>query len=163
MRVQRTRTKQLRAPLTTTLGHPKSMQCNFNSCSFNYKSYYSKAAISLTFDLLHCKAMAALFCCIPCCSLYLRTLSVTHGCLMAITLMSHGYHMGVSWLSHWCLMAITSGHLMAITWLLHSHTGVCHYVRNTSCILVANNNILQICVLTFIILSHNSMNYHWKA
>ena len=34
MRVQRTRTKQLRAPLTTTLGHPKSTQCNFNSCSF---------------------------------------------------------------------------------------------------------------------------------
>ena len=26
MRVQRTRTKQLRAPLTTTLGHPKSTQ-----------------------------------------------------------------------------------------------------------------------------------------
>ena len=41
MRVQGTRTKQLRAPLTTTLGHPKSTQCNFNSCSFNYKSDYS--------------------------------------------------------------------------------------------------------------------------
>ena len=41
MRVQRTRTKQLRALLTTTLGHPKSMQCNFNSCSFNYKSDYN--------------------------------------------------------------------------------------------------------------------------
>ena len=40
MRVQRTRTKQLRAPLTTTLGHPKIMQRNFNSCSFNYKSDY---------------------------------------------------------------------------------------------------------------------------
>ena len=40
MRVQRTHTKQLRAPLTTTLGHPKSTQCNFNSCSFNYKSDY---------------------------------------------------------------------------------------------------------------------------
>ena len=41
--VQRTcTTKQLCAPLTTTLGHPKSMQCNFNSCSFNYKSDYSK-------------------------------------------------------------------------------------------------------------------------
>ena len=39
MRVQRTRTKH--APLTTTLGHPKSTQCNFNSCSFNYKSDYS--------------------------------------------------------------------------------------------------------------------------
>ena len=41
MRVQRTPPKQLRAPLTTMLGHPKSMQCNFNSCSFNYKSDYS--------------------------------------------------------------------------------------------------------------------------
>ena len=36
MRVQCTRTQQLRAPLTTTLGHPHSTQCNFNSCSFNY-------------------------------------------------------------------------------------------------------------------------------
>ena len=27
-------------PLTTTLGHSKSMQCNFDSCSFNYKSDY---------------------------------------------------------------------------------------------------------------------------
>ena len=35
MRVQRTCTKQLRAPLTTTLRHPKSTRCNFNSCSFN--------------------------------------------------------------------------------------------------------------------------------
>ena len=41
MSVQRTHTKQLHAPLTTTLGHPKSTQCNFNSCSFNYKSVYS--------------------------------------------------------------------------------------------------------------------------
>ena len=41
MSVQRTRTKQWHAPLTTTLGHPKSMQCNFNSCSFNYKSDYT--------------------------------------------------------------------------------------------------------------------------
>ena len=40
MRLQCTRTKQLRAPLTTTLGHPKSTQCNFNSCTFNYKSDY---------------------------------------------------------------------------------------------------------------------------
>ena len=57
MRVQRTHTKQLRAPLTTalllitrsiklcaplttTLGHPKSMQYNVNSCSFNYKADY---------------------------------------------------------------------------------------------------------------------------
>ena len=39
----RTRTKQLRAPLTTMLGHPKSTQCNFNSCSFNYKSDYRVA------------------------------------------------------------------------------------------------------------------------
>ena len=38
--VQRTHTKQLCAPLTTTLEHPKSMQCNFNSCSFNYKFDY---------------------------------------------------------------------------------------------------------------------------
>ena len=38
---QRTRTQKIRAPLTTTLGHPKSMQCNFNSCSFNYKSDYN--------------------------------------------------------------------------------------------------------------------------
>ena len=44
MRVQRTRTKQVRAPLTTTLGHPKSTQCNFNSCSFNYKSDYSSSS-----------------------------------------------------------------------------------------------------------------------
>ena len=41
MRVQPTHTKQLCALLTTMLGHPKSMQCNFNSCSFNYKSDYS--------------------------------------------------------------------------------------------------------------------------
>ena len=41
MRVQRTRTQPLRTPLTTTLGHPQSTQCNFNSCSFNYKSDYS--------------------------------------------------------------------------------------------------------------------------
>ena len=40
MRVQCTRTKQLRAPLTTTLGHPKSVQCNFNSFAFNYESDY---------------------------------------------------------------------------------------------------------------------------
>ena len=32
MRVQRTHTNQLRAPLTTRLGYPKSTQCNFNSC-----------------------------------------------------------------------------------------------------------------------------------
>ena len=41
MRVQRTRIKQVCAPLTiqrSSLGHPKSMQCNLNSCSFNYKS-----------------------------------------------------------------------------------------------------------------------------
>ena len=42
MRVQRTRPKQLHDPLTAVLGHPKSMQCNFNSCSFNYKSDYIK-------------------------------------------------------------------------------------------------------------------------
>ena len=41
--VQRTRTKQLRAPLTTMLGHPKSTQCNFNSCSFNYWLDYNKS------------------------------------------------------------------------------------------------------------------------
>ena len=41
MCVQRTRTQQLHAPSTTTLGHPKSTPCNFNSCSFNYKSDYS--------------------------------------------------------------------------------------------------------------------------
>ena len=35
MSVQRTRPQQLCAPLTTTLGNPKSMQCNLNSCSFN--------------------------------------------------------------------------------------------------------------------------------
>ena len=29
-------TEQSLAPLTTTLGHLKSTQCNFNSCSFNY-------------------------------------------------------------------------------------------------------------------------------
>ena len=40
MHVQRTRTQHLRAPLTRTLGHPKSTQCNFNSFSFNYKSDY---------------------------------------------------------------------------------------------------------------------------
>ena len=53
MRVQRTRTKQLRAPLTTTLGHPKSIQCNFNSCSFNYKSVYSNSLGHHT-DFLMC-------------------------------------------------------------------------------------------------------------
>ena len=40
MHVQRARTKQLRAPLTTTLGHPKSTQCNFNSCPFNNQLDY---------------------------------------------------------------------------------------------------------------------------
>ena len=47
MRVQRTRTQPLRAPLTTMLGHPKSTQCNFNSCSFNYKSDYSSDSFLL--------------------------------------------------------------------------------------------------------------------
>ena len=41
MRVHRTHTKQLRAPLTTTLGYPTSTQCNFNSCSFNCWLDYS--------------------------------------------------------------------------------------------------------------------------
>ena len=43
MRVQRTCTKQLRAPLiySTTLGHQTSTQYNFNSCSFNYLLDYS--------------------------------------------------------------------------------------------------------------------------
>ena len=41
MREQRTHTKQLRAPLTTTPGYPKSTQCNFNSCSFNCWLDYS--------------------------------------------------------------------------------------------------------------------------
>ena len=49
MRVQRARTKQLRAPLTTMLGHPKCMQCNFNSCSFNYKSDYSLGGGAIVF------------------------------------------------------------------------------------------------------------------
>ena len=47
MHVQRTHTKQLRTPWTTTLRHPKSMQCNFNSCSFNYKSDYSQFRLIL--------------------------------------------------------------------------------------------------------------------
>ena len=50
MGVLRPRTKQLRAPLTTTHGHPKSMQCNFNSCSFNYKSDYDTAHQALELD-----------------------------------------------------------------------------------------------------------------
>ena len=54
MRVQRTRTKQLRTPLTTTLGHPKSMQCNFNSCSFNYKSNYSGTVTGVQRSHLSC-------------------------------------------------------------------------------------------------------------
>ena len=58
------------------LGHPKSMQCNFNSCSFNYKSDYSLAFY------LHCKAIAALFF-IPYCSLiwgpWLVFLLLVHG------------------------------------------------------------------------------------
>ena len=51
-RVQHTHTKQLRAPLTTTLRHPKSMQCNFNSCSFNYKSDYNILLVPSNFDYL---------------------------------------------------------------------------------------------------------------
>ena len=47
MRVQRTRTKQLRAPLTTTLRYPKSTQCNFNSCSFNCWLDYSWTAYTI--------------------------------------------------------------------------------------------------------------------
>ena len=42
MSVQRTRTKQLRAPLTTTLGHPKSTQCNSTRVRF-----YTYQTISL--------------------------------------------------------------------------------------------------------------------
>ena len=49
MLVQRTRAKQLRAPLTT-LGHPKSMQSNFNSCSFNYKSDY-RSVCGIQFEI----------------------------------------------------------------------------------------------------------------
>ena len=53
MRVQRTRTTQLRALLTTTLGHPKSTQCNFNSCLFNYKSAYSENPLCGSFRVDH--------------------------------------------------------------------------------------------------------------
>ena len=38
MCVQRTRTKQLHAPLTTTLGHPKSTQCNLVVMIIDYAS-----------------------------------------------------------------------------------------------------------------------------
>ena len=44
-------THKLRAPLTTTLGYPKNMQCNFNSCSFNYKSDYSRCLIVILADI----------------------------------------------------------------------------------------------------------------
>ena len=53
MRVQqRTHTKLL----TTTLGHPKSTQCNFNSCSFNcWLDYRYNPGWSIQWKLiLHC-------------------------------------------------------------------------------------------------------------
>ena len=51
MRVQRTRTKQLHAPLTTTLWYPENTQCNFNSCSFNSWLDYIVLGLSWKFLL----------------------------------------------------------------------------------------------------------------
>ena len=60
MCVQRTRTKQLHAPLTT-LRHPKSMQCNFNSWSFNYKSDSTNSKVYLANCSTACHVTSSLF------------------------------------------------------------------------------------------------------
>ena len=42
---------QTRITLTTTLGHPKSTQCNFNSCSFNCWLDYSNSIGLVAIDI----------------------------------------------------------------------------------------------------------------
>ena len=56
MRVQCTRTKQLRTPLTTTLGHPKSSAISTPG-SFNYKSDYNNYSFKSIPALVHTKVI----------------------------------------------------------------------------------------------------------
>ena len=103
MSVQRTRTQQLRAPLTT-LGYPKSTQCNFNSCSFNCWLDYSSLTFNLFFILILFDEIAKpskclIFSCIETCEVFSRLIQKRADFV---------YPSAVSWVTFQCIFSHTS-------------------------------------------------------